>query len=136
LDQIGRQGRQAIMSVLGPTIFQRHVLPDGMAAFRETALEHGQTELVGLARAGAQPADHWHFRLLRARRERPCCRAAAQRDELATFHSITSSARASKVGGMAISRALAVFRLMASSNFVGCTIGRSAGFSPFSTRPT
>jgi hypothetical protein len=49
LDQIGRQGRQAIMSVLGPTIFQRHVLPDGMAAFRETALERGQTELVGLA---------------------------------------------------------------------------------------
>jgi hypothetical protein len=49
LNQIGRQGRQAIMSVLGPTIFQRHVLPDGMAAFRETALERGQTELVGLA---------------------------------------------------------------------------------------
>src|SRR5262249_7029557 len=74
--------------------------------------------------------------LLRARRERQRHRTAGQRDALASLHSIPSSARASKVGGMAISRALAVFRLMASSNFVGCTIGRSAGFSPFSTRPT
>jgi hypothetical protein len=32
--------------------------------------------------------------LLRARRERPRgCRAAKKRDEIATFHSITSSAR-------------------------------------------
>jgi hypothetical protein len=38
--------------------------------------------------------------LLRARRERPrCCGAAEQRDELAPYHSITSSARASSVGG-------------------------------------
>src|SRR5262249_42187577 len=37
--------------------------------------------------------------LLRARRERPCRRAAEQRDELAAPHSITSSARASSVGG-------------------------------------
>jgi hypothetical protein len=38
--------------------------------------------------------------LLRARRKRPCSRhAAEQRDELAPLHSITSSARASSVGG-------------------------------------
>jgi len=37
--------------------------------------------------------------LLRARRKRPCRRAAEQRDELASLHSITSSARASSVGG-------------------------------------
>jgi hypothetical protein len=36
--------------------------------------------------------------LLRARRERPCGRAAEQRDELAALHSITSSARASSIG--------------------------------------
>jgi hypothetical protein len=35
--------------------------------------------------------------LLRARRERPRCRAAEQRHEFAPFHSITSSARASSV---------------------------------------
>src|SRR5262249_12984308 len=37
--------------------------------------------------------------LLRPHRERPSCRAAEQRDERAAFHSITSSARASRVGG-------------------------------------
>src|SRR5262249_6554071 len=38
-------------------------------------------------------------RLLRARRKRPDRRAAEQSDELAPLHSITSSARASSVGG-------------------------------------
>src|SRR5262249_41532583 len=48
----------------------------------------------------AQHADAPHaLALLRARRERPCRRAAEQRDELAAPHSITSSARASSVGG-------------------------------------
>jgi hypothetical protein len=36
-----------------------------------------------------------HRRLLRARRERPSSRAAEQRNELATLHSITSSIRGS-----------------------------------------
>jgi hypothetical protein len=44
--------------------------------------------------------DHRHRRLLRARRERPRGRRAAEkRDELAAVHSITSSARASTLGG-------------------------------------
>src|SRR5205807_1889338 len=46
--------------------------------------------------------------LLSARRQRPCRRRAAERrDELPAPHSITSSARASKVGGTARSIALA-----------------------------
>src|SRR5262245_38263117 len=53
--------------------------------------------------------------LLRMRRERPSrCRAAEQRDELASPHSITSSARASSVGGTVRPSAFAVFRLMTS----------------------
>jgi hypothetical protein len=45
-------------------------------------------------------SDDWHRRLLRARCDRPPRRYAAEkRDERATFHSITSSARASNVGG-------------------------------------
>src|SRR5215472_7675289 len=46
--------------------------------------------------------DTWRLaRLLRARRERPrSSRAAEQRHELATFHSITSSAMASTPGGI------------------------------------
>ena len=45
-------------------------------------------------------------------------------------HSITSSARASSVGGGDRSSALVVFRLMISSNLIGCSTGRSAGFAP------
>ena len=45
-------------------------------------------------------------------------------------YSITSSARASSVGGTSRPSALAVFRLMTSSNLVGCSTGRSAGFAP------
>jgi hypothetical protein len=47
--------------------------------------------------------------MLRARRERPCCRAAEERDELAApHHSITSSARVSSVGGTSKPSILAV----------------------------
>src|SRR5262245_39622040 len=68
-------------------------------------------------------------RLLRARRERPRRRAADERDELApAAHSITSSARASTDGGTSRPSAFAVLRLMSSSNFVGCSTGRSPGF--------
>jgi hypothetical protein len=53
------------------------------------------------------------LRLLRARRKRPRRRRAAKElDELAPpDHSITSSARASSVGGISIPSALAVLRL-------------------------
>jgi hypothetical protein len=61
-------------------------------------------------------------------------RAAEQRDELATFHSITSSARVSSVGGTWTPSARAVFRLITKSNLVGCCTGRSAGRSPFKIR--
>src|SRR5262249_77638 len=55
------------------------------------------------------------LRLLRACCERPCRRAADQRDELAPFHSITSSARASSAGGISRPSGFAVLRLMTSS---------------------
>jgi hypothetical protein len=58
--------------------------------------------------------------LLRARRDRPRRRGTAeQRDELAAgAHSITSSARASRVGGISRPSALAVCRFMTNSNLV------------------
>ena len=46
-------------------------------------------------------------------------------------YSITSSARASSMGGMVMPSVLAVSRFITSSNFVGCSMGRSAGFAPF-----
>ena len=43
---------------------------------------------------------------------------------------MTSSARASSDGGIVRPRAFAVLRLITSSNFVGCSTGRSAGLAP------
>src|SRR6516162_4064519 len=64
-------------------------------------------------------ADPWNaLVLLRARHHRPRSRAADQRDELAPLHySMTSSASASRDGGMSRSMAFAVARLITRSNF-------------------
>src|SRR5215468_9548158 len=57
-------------------------------------------------------------------------RSAEQRHELApTDHSITSSARAISLSGTVRPSALAVLRLITSSNFDGCSTGRSLGLS-------
>src|SRR5262249_24998843 len=88
-----------------------------------------------------KPRDHHadppHPRgLLRARDERPRGRASEQRDELAPVHSITSSARASNIGGTSSPSAFAVLRLITSSYLVGSCTGRFAGFSPLRMRWT
>jgi hypothetical protein len=44
--------------------------------------------------------------------------------------STTKAARANNDAGIANPNAFAVVRLMTSSNFVGCSMGRSAGFAP------
>src|SRR5262249_5793876 len=93
-----------------------------------------------IVRAWTQNADAPQaLRLLRARRERPSDRTAEQRDELAALHrcnhSITSSARASSVGGTSRPSIIAVAKLMTNSNLLACTIGKSAGFAPLSMRP-
>src|SRR5262249_60384032 len=75
--------------------------------------------------------------LLGPGRERPRSRRTAeQRYELAPLHSITSSARASSVGGTSSPSAFAVLRLITSSYFVACCTGRLAGFSPLRMRST
>src|SRR5262249_61379138 len=92
-----------------------------------------------LGRPGVADPDHRLPRLLRARRERPRRRRAAEQgNELAPFHSITSSARASNLSGILRPSALAVFALITSSNFVGCSTGKSPALAPLiilSTQP-
>src|SRR6478752_10677051 len=51
-------------------------------------------------------------------------------------YSMTSSARASSVGGISRPSALAVLRLITSSYFVGACTGRSEGFPPRRMRST
>ena len=58
------------------------------------------------------------------------------RTDCAPLHSITSSARASRDGGIVSPSALAVLRLSTSSYRVGACTGRSAGFSSLRMRFT
>ena len=51
-------------------------------------------------------------------------------------YSITSSAITSRLCGIVRPSAFAVLRLITSSNLVGCSIGRSAGFAPRKTFTT
>src|SRR5262249_21437426 len=96
------------------------------------SLDHlvGAGEQRRWQQCAAEEPNHRHRRLLRTRRDRPRRRAAEQRNELAAPHSITSSARASRVGGTSRPIAFAVLRLITSSYLVGACTGRSAGFSP------
>jgi len=70
-------------------------------------------------------------RLLRMCCKRPCqSNASEQAYEFVSVHSITSSARASSVGGTSRPSALAVCRLMMNSNFVDCNKKGSATREP------
>src|SRR5262249_39375937 len=84
-----------------------------------------RAELAIIEVGAGQQTDQRYCSLLRPRRERPrSCSAAEQRDERAPPHSITSSARASRLGGTSKPSALAVLRLITSSNRLGRSIGR------------
>jgi hypothetical protein len=54
------------------------------------------------------------------------------RHKPSAVHSMTASARRRMAGGIVRPSAFAVFRLITSSNFVGCWAGVSAGRAPFS----
>src|SRR5262249_13374496 len=119
----------------GPAELDRYVLALFEACVAQAFTERGQALATHLRSGRAEISHHRHRRLLRARRERPCGRRAAeQRDERAPLHSITSSARAMSVGGISRPSAFAVLRLITSSNLIGAWTGRSAGFSPLRMR--
>src|SRR5262249_49511750 len=127
----------------GPADVEARVAASGPAQFRQPLHERGELSLalpIALARRQEHADAPNALALLRPHRDRPSCRAAEKRDERAPLHlrghSITSSARASSVGGMSRSMAFAVARLITRSNFVAISTGRSAGFSPLRIRPT
>src|SRR5262249_36581576 len=113
-------------------------LPFDVAALGKALSQRIEEMGRRVGRRAAEKPDHRHGRLLRPRRKRPRRRRAAaeQRDEFAPFHSITSSARASTLGGISMPSVLAVLRLITSSYLVGACTGRSAGFSPLKMRST
>src|SRR5215475_12841929 len=93
--QIGCEVGQYIVLVLRPAILDHDILALDVAGFANALPEWGQIACTISKRRAAEESNHRHRGLLRARRERPRDRRAPeQRDELAPFHSITSSARA------------------------------------------
>src|SRR5262249_3826493 len=126
-----------IVLTLQPVVLDLHVLAVDVAGFTEAFTKRDRIARVGLGRPVSDKPNHRHRALLRARRERPRGRRAAEsQDELAPPHPITSSAVESSVGGISRPSAFAVLMLMANSNLVGWSTGRSAGLSPLRMRPT
>src|SRR5262249_8175290 len=117
---------------LGAAIFDDEMLPIDVAMLAHSLPQcFDEGPGVGGAAGARHVADPPHpLGLLRTRRERPRSRAAEQRDELAPPHSITSSAMERTSPGMIRPRALAVLRLISSSNLPDCATGRSAGRAP------
>src|SRR4029077_15241590 len=125
-----------IKLILGPSVFNRYVLALDIASLLQAPTKSAQSVHEPVRRSGVEKPNHRHRGLLRPRRDRPRCRRTAeQRDELASPHSITSSARPESGSGKVRPSALAVLRLMTSSTFVDCWTGRSAGLVPLRIRP-
>src|SRR6516165_180681 len=137
-DQFRREFANVIGIACAPTVVDLHIPADGPAQLLQSLMESREARLT-FRIIGGEIHEHadapYPLGLLRARRERPrdgC--AGEQRDELATFHSITSSAMASSLSGIWRLSALAALRLITSSNLVDRSTGMSAGFSPLRIR--
>src|SRR5262249_1010212 len=136
VNQFGRKGRQPIVLIFGPTIFDCDVPALSKASRAQASKEGGYRRRPLLSRCTAKDSNHPRRRLLRPRRTRPRdCRAAEQRDEVAPSHSISSSASNCTALGTSTSIALAACRLMTNSYLADCMTGRSAGLAPLRTRP-
>ena len=124
-----------IDSSLGASVFDRDIPADDKARLLQSLEKRGPARCSGLRGAAAEISDDRHARLRRGpeRRKRGAHRRSARR--LAPAHSITSSARARIDCGTVRPSALAVLRLMTSSNLVGCWTGRSAGLAPLRIFP-
>jgi hypothetical protein len=77
-NQFGRQRRQPIDLIVGPAIFDGHVLALNKARVFQALAERTQAVRLSVRRCGVKKPDHRYRRLLRTRRERPSdgCRAA------------------------------------------------------------
>src|SRR5690242_733175 len=76
-------------------VLNRNIAAFDIAGLSESLPEGAQTIPVSVSQLAVDKSDHWSRVLLRARRERPSHRRAAeQRDQLATLHlALTRSPR-------------------------------------------
>ena len=112
---LAARGRALRCSTSTPTGAQ--IWPVNAPRFRALALFERRTH-ERVVRSSSPAAENLHT-------SRP---EQVQQTEQA--YSITSSARASNVGGTVRPSAFAVVRLIIRSNLMGCSTGRSAGFAP------
>src|SRR5262245_18946025 len=136
-DKLGGDLGETLEASLRPTNLDDDGTALDPSEFAQPLFKSGDPLARGGTRLPAQKPDGRQLaRLLGPRRERPRRSAAEQTDEFAApHHSITSSARASSVGGTSRPSALAAIRLMSSSYLVGRTTGRSAGLPPLRILP-
>src|SRR5262249_47589297 len=119
-NQFGRQRRQPVHLILGPAVFYRHILAFGIAGVPDALAKSAQPAVVPVGRLAVQDADQRDCLLRACGNRHRRSRAAEQRYELASPHSITSSARPDKGSGTVMPSALAVFRFRKSSTLVDC----------------
>ena len=131
-NEIGRERRHRLRLLSAKSILQRDRPPLDIAELAQSFAERADTPnglVDGAVTEDAHRRDSG--RLLGLSGERRGEETEGASDEGAPVHYwITSSARASTDGGIVRPSALAVFRLITSSNFVGCSTGRSAGLAP------
>src|SRR6185436_7008210 len=128
---------QSMKAIVRPAILDGDVLALNESNFFESLTERCHEVRRADSWRTPEKADRRQGWLLRADCKRPRrYRTAEKSDEFAPFHSTTSSARASSVGGTVRPSALAVLRLITRSYLVGACTGRSAGFSPLRMRST
>src|SRR5215470_15749201 len=100
---------QPLIAIFCPAEFDCNVAAFDKSGFAQALPERSDKATPWTGRLGVEKPDHRHRRLLSPRRKRPRRRGAEQRDDFApTDHSITSSARASSMGGTSRPSALAV----------------------------
>src|SRR5262249_50901525 len=120
LDQLGSQFGEAVCVPGRGSEFELYRSPFDVSKIPKCFLENSPERLwVGVT--NNQHSEKWPGFLLRLRdKGARRCHAAEQADEFPPVHSITSSARASSVGGTLRPSAFAVFKLITHSNFVAC----------------
>src|SRR5262249_5650603 len=88
MNKISRKCRQFVVPAFGPEIFDRHILALDKSGRLQPQAECAQPVYVQVGRVAAYKPNSWQLaRLLRARRQRPRRRRAAEYGyELAAFH--------------------------------------------------
>src|SRR5262249_52477556 len=115
---------------LGEPELEAQVMTVHIAHICQRLAEHRRTRLVGGWRIDAQHPDKRHLGCVSGEGRSRSAECESNENGEAN-HSMTSSARARIDGGTVRPSNCAVLRLTTSSNRVGCSTGRSAGFVPF-----